>query len=136
MNRAEADAQLQTHELVPCIEGTVSQAREMERQLLEQEIPALMAAKPKGACCGGGCGCAGKVQLLVRPDDLQKVSMFMKAEWIEAVRRESGVEALVTLTLPEAEAQQGEVAELKCPACGFAGELVSGACGDCGLQLE
>lgn len=130
MDRPTADAALAGLELVPFAESQVAQAKELERMLLENDIPVLLAAPPKKACCGGGCGCGSKVQLLVREDDTQRVSQLLQAEWIDAVRREGTVDAgLVPLRTPEAD-------ELVCPACQHVGQLVEGACGDCGLVLE
>lgn len=130
MDRQKADELLSRGELVAALEGSVAGAKELERVLLEQDIPVRLAAPPKKACCGGGCGCGSKLQLLVLTDDVPRVGEFMKREWLEAVRRE-GVdpEGLVQLGVGGDEA-------LVCPACGFKGDLVEGACGDCGLQLE
>jgi hypothetical protein len=134
MDRMTADQLLADVELVPALEGVVSAARELERALLGLEIPVRLGAPPKKACCAGGCGCASKLQLLVRPDDVPRVGEFMRREWLEAVARE-GVDpsSLMPLALTESGETEGPLA---CPACGFKGELVEGACGDCGLQLE
>ena len=137
MDRQAADALLSDADLVAALEGPVPTARELERQLLQSEIPVMLAKPPPKACCGGGCACGSKLQLLVREADLPRVGEFMQREWLEAVRREgTGAGPLVQLQVGPA----GEGAEpegpLTCPACGFQGELVEGACGDCGLQLE
>lgn len=117
-------------ELVPCFEGPLAQMRELERQLQSQDIEVELAKPPAKACCGGGCGCASKLQLMVREEDVPRVAKLMQAEWLAAVERE-GNGGLVTLQTPVAEG-----AEPPCPACGFVGPLQGGACGDCGLQLE
>jgi hypothetical protein len=135
MDRQAADSLLSDVDLVPALEGPVSTARELERQLLELDIAVLLAKPPPKACCGSGCGCGGKLQLLVRSEDLPRVGEFMQREWLEAVRREgtgAGEGSLVQLQAPEGEPE----GPLTCPACGFKGDLVEGACGDCGLQLE
>ncbi|MFO0601013.1 MAG: hypothetical protein U0228_37235 [Myxococcaceae bacterium] len=119
-----------TAELVPCFEGPLAQMRELERQLTAQDIEVELAKPPAKACCGGSCGCSSKLQLLVHKEDLQKVAQLMQQEWLDAVERE-GKGGLVQLGTPVAEGQ-----EPPCPACGFVGALVEGACGDCGLQLE
>jgi hypothetical protein len=132
MERTHADELLKDHELVPLLEGSVLQAKELERQLLSQDIPVLLAKPPAKACCAGGCGCGSKLQLLVREEDVPKVGQLMQAEWLEALKREGTVTeaSLVALKTPA----EGE--EPPCPACGFAGALKDGACADCGLQLE
>jgi hypothetical protein len=121
-------------DFVPFLEGSLQQVRELERQLLEQDIEVQLAKPPAKACCGGKCGCGSKMQLLIRPDDAQRVAEVMRSEWLEAVRREGTLDALVPLGTPATTA--GEAGEPPCPACGFVGALVEGACGDCGLQLE
>ena len=128
MDRAAADALLADLELVPAVEASVAAARELERRLLANEIPAMLA-KPE-ACCSTG-GCAPKLQVLVREQDVPRLGQLLKDEWIEALEREG--------TLAEGLTQLGTPATgdaLACPACGFSGPLVEGACGDCGLQLE
>ena len=133
MDRAAADALLADVELVPAVEGPVAAARELERRLLANEIPAMLATPD--ACCGSG-GCAPKLQVLVREQDVPRLGQLLKDEWLEALAREgtvgtvgAGLTALGLGTPSSGEA-------LACPACGFAGPLVDGACGDCGLQLE
>jgi hypothetical protein len=126
-----ADELLAEVDLVPAIESAIASARELERALLANDIPVLLARPPQKACCGGACACSSRLQLLVRPDDAPRVGEFLRREWLDAVERE-GTGA--TLLQPGAEpAADGALA---CPACGFQGELVDGACGDCGLQLE
>lgn len=120
-------------ELVPYFEGPLQQMRELERQLLEQNIDVELAKPPAKKCCGGGCGCSSKLQLLVHEEDVPKVAQLMQAEWLAALEREGTLQqtGLVQLQTPAAEG-----AEPPCPACGFVGPLQAGACGDCGLQLE
>ncbi len=127
MDRTAADSLLVDVELVPVLEAVISGARELERQLLARDIPVLLAKPPPKACCGSGCGCGSKLQLLVREDDVPKVGQLMHGEWLQALEREG-----LTFELPKA-AEEGALA---CPACGFTGPMVEGACGDCGLQLE
>jgi hypothetical protein len=116
--------------LVPYSEGPLQQMRELERQLLEHDIDAELAKPPAKACCGGGCGCSSKLQLLVREEDVPRVAQLMQSQWLKAVEREGTAAGLVSLKTPQ------EGAEPACPACGFEGPLQAGACGDCGLQLE
>ena len=116
-------------EFVPVFEGSLQQMRELERLLQSRDIDAELVKPPAKACCGGGCGCGSKLQILVHKEDVTRVSDLMKAEWVAAVEREGG--SLVALNTPVAEGQ-----EPPCPACGFAGPLKEGACADCGLQLE
>lgn len=120
-------------EFIPYFEGSLPQMRELERQLLDRDIDVSLAKPPAKACCAGGCGCGGKLQLLVRPGDVPKVAEYMQSEWKAALEREGlGGQALVTLQTPGTD----DGGDLACPACGFRGPLQQGACGDCGLQLE
>ena len=122
-------------ELVPYFEGPLQQMRELERQLQSQDIDVELAKPPAKACCSGGCGCGSKLQLLVHPDDVPRVAKLMQAEWLAALEREGTMAGgLVQMQTPPAEG--AEAGEPPCPACGFVGPLQSGACGDCGLQLE
>jgi hypothetical protein len=132
IERTAADALLEDLELVPLLEGNALQARELERQLLASEIPVRLAAPPAKACCGGGCACSTKLQILVRSEDVAKVGELMHAEWLEAVRREGTLEQVALAPIAPLE----EGADPPCPACGFVGPLQEGACADCGLQLE
>lgn len=116
-------------EFVAVFEGSLQQMREVERLLTAREIEAELVKPPPKACCGGSCGCASKLQLLVHREDVTRVSELMQDEWRQAVEREGG--ALVPLNVPVAEGE-----EPPCPACGFVGALKEGACADCGLQLE
>lgn len=119
-------------ELVPFFEGSMQQMRELERQLSAQEIEVELIAPPKKACCGGSCGCGMKLQLMVRKEDVPRVSSLLQAEWLAAVQEQTG--ALVQLGTPT---ELPEGAEPPCPACGFVGPLnADGECGDCGLKLE
>ncbi len=135
MDRLSADQLLTGNTLVPCHEGAVAQARELERSLLDAEIPALLAKPPTKACCGGGgCGCGAKVQVMVREEDLPKVAQIARDEWMQAVMREGTLEGMQLVPLKTGE---GPVdGEPPCPACGTAAPLVEGACSDCGLQLD
>lgn len=134
-----ADAALTTGEIITWGEGSVAQAKELEARLLAEEIPVRLTKPAAKACCGGGCGCGAKLAIEVRRDDVEKIVTVLQGDWLDAVRKEGllteGSKAvafgLVQLGVPE-----GTDAALACPACGFQGVLVDGACGDCGLQLE
>ena len=137
MDRAAADALLSEVELIPAAEGAIPQARELERRLLAQDIPVLLARPPPRACCGTGCACGTKLQVLVREEDVPRLGKLLHADWLEAVAKEGTLgEALTPLVAGAGEGEPAAEGELACPACGFKGPLVEGACGDCGLQLE
>lgn len=138
MDRSSADQLLADNALVACIEGAIAYAREIERDLLDAEIPALLAKPPPKACCGpGGCGCGAKVQVMVREEDLPKVAQLFREAWMDAVHREGTLEGMQLVPMKVDGAAPIEPAgEPPCPACGTAAPLVEGACSDCGLQLD
>jgi len=116
-------------DVVPCMEGSLPAARELERECNALGIPVMLAKPPPKACCGsGGCGCGQRVQVLVREADVPKLQELFRTRWINAAESEG----LVPLNLA---APEGD-GEPPCPACGTAAPLVNGACSDCGLQLE
>ena len=130
MDRPTADAALAGLDLIPFAESAVAQAKEMERRLLDHDIPVMLAKPPAKACCGGGCGCGAKVQLMVREADAPKISQLPSRRTASSQSAWSTVaEGLVPLRTPREN-------ELVCPACQFVGVLVDGSCQDCGLVLE
>jgi hypothetical protein len=135
MDRQTAAAKLQDVDLVPVLEGKVAAAKELERQLLDRDVPVVLAAKPKGECCSGHCACGGKVQLLVREEDVVRVQQLLAHEWVESVKRE-GLGGEARLAAPVAGVDPPPPEALACPACGCAAPLIAGACSDCGLQLD
>jgi hypothetical protein len=123
----DAKASLADAELVPCLQAAFNEAKEVRDACLAAEIPVLL---DRGDCCGqGGCGCAPKLQLLARAEDLPRVRDLLHDRWRELAVREGTVDedAPAVPTLGD---------EPPCPACGTAAPLVGGACVDCGLQLE
>ncbi len=130
MDRTAAQAVLADAEVIPCLEGNLPSAKELERECLAREIPVVIAkAPPKECCAGGGCACGSKVQVLVREEDLPKIQAFFHEQWNAAAQSEGLAQVAPKNT--------GEpTGELACPACGTAAPLVEGACSDCGLQLE
>ena len=137
MDRSSADQLLTGNSLVACLEGAVAYAKELERSLLDADIPALLAKPPTKACCGsGGCGCGAKVQVMVREADLPKVAELFRDEWMQAVAREGTIDGMQLMPIKTDGAELDPAADPPCPACGTAAPLVEGACSDCGLQLD
>lgn len=124
MDAREAERALEGAELVPALQASLGQAKEILEACLDASIPALLGRD--GGCATGGC--SPKVQLFVRPSDLEGLREVLERQWAELLEREgTALEAA-----PEA---LGEDEEPPCPACGTALPLVEGACSDCGLQL-
>jgi hypothetical protein len=125
MDQDEAMAALADAEVVPCLQATVSDAREVLEACLAAEIPALLDRAPR--CHEGTCGCAPKLELLARPEDLPRVAELLQSRWHGMLEREG--------TLEPAPASEAATDEPPCPACGTAAPLEEGACTGCGLQL-
>ena len=129
MNVEEAERELSDFELVACLQGALGDIKELRDLCLEADIPVLLGRED--ACCGkGGCGCAPKLQLLARPEDASRISDLVQQRWREMAMREG------TVTADHAALAVSAAGDPPCPACGTAAPLESGACIDCGLQLE
>jgi hypothetical protein len=129
MDAEDVELALADAELVTCLQAPIGEAKELREACLAAEIPVLL---DRGACCGsGGCGCAPKLELRARPEDLPRVTRLLQERWRQTLLREG--------TLPDDHpalaAPDGDAADPPCPGCGTAAPLVSGACSDCGLQL-
>ena len=128
MDIESAEGALADVELVACLQASLPEAKQLRDACLAAEIPVLL---DRGDCCGkGGCGCAPKMQLLAREEDLPRVTHLVHERWRELALREGTVRP----DHPAVAVTDG--GEAPCPACGTAAPLVGGACTDCGLQLE
>lgn len=116
-------------ELVACLQATLLEAKQIRDACLADEIPVVL---DRGACCGSsGCGCAPKIQVLARQEDLPRVLGLVHRRWQDLAMREGTID----LDHPSV-AGPAPTDEIPCPACGTAAPLSAGACTDCGLQLE
>jgi hypothetical protein len=130
MTEDEIEAALGDADLIPFFQGPLPDAKEMRDACLAARIPAVL---DRGACCGsGGCGCAPKLQLLIRRDDFERAAHLAASRWRELAVREGTLDDQHPLVA----AARADADELRCPACASAAPLVAGACADCGLQLE
>lgn len=127
MNAEDADLALADADLIACLQAPLPEIKEIREACLEADIPVMLGRED--SCCGkgGGCGCAPKLQLLSRPEDVARVARLMQDRWREMAVREG------TADEDHPAIAAGDEA---CPACGTALALVEGACSDCGLQLE
>lgn len=128
MDEAEVEDVLADAETVPCLQASLMEAKELREACLAADIPVLLA---RGECCGSsGCGCAPKIALHARAQDVPRVARLVQDRWREMALREGTVgDEHPAVASPDAN-------ETPCPACGTAAPLVAGACADCGLQLE
>jgi hypothetical protein len=127
MDAEEVERALAEAELVTCLQAPLLEAKQIRDACLDAEIPVVL---DRGACCGaGGCGCAPKLELRARPEDLPRVARLLQDRWRALVLREG------TVAPPQAAAAAVSDGDEPCPACGTAAPLVAGACSDCGLQL-
>lgn len=121
----EALRALEDAEVVPCLSAGIADAKEVLAACLAQGIPAILDREQS---CEHGKSCSPRIDLCVRPDDVPEVMSLMRARWQSLLDREG------TLTDNAVELAEGE--EPPCPACGTRAALSSGACPECGLQLE
>lgn len=131
MDRDDAMKALDEAEVVPCAQAPVGEAKELLDACLDEEIPALL---DRAACCGSsGCGCAPKLALLVRPDDVPRVAALLDRRWRHMLNREG------TIGDEDGDGDAQSVAAderpLACPACGALAPNEPGPCPDCGLTL-
>jgi hypothetical protein len=128
MDTNDAERALSDVEVVACLQATLPEAKELRDACLAAEIPVLL---DRDVCCGkGGCGCAPKIQLFARTEDLPRVNHLVHERW-RALALRGG-----TITPRHPAVAAADRDDPPCPACGTAAPLVSGACTDCGLQLE
>jgi hypothetical protein len=131
MNAEEAESTLAEAELVACLQAPIAEIKEVREACLSAEIPVLLGRDD--GCCGaggGGCGCAPKLQLLSRAEDVDRIARLMRARWRDMALAEGTVDDDHPAVAADA------YGEPPCPACGTVGPLAAGACAECGLQLE
>jgi hypothetical protein len=130
VNADDAEDALADAELVPCLQASLTDAKELRAACLEADIPVLL---DRAACCGkGGCGCGPKVELLARDEDVPRIARLLDQRWRALALREGTVDEDHPAV---AGAGSSDAETVTCPACGRVGPLAEGACGDCGLQL-
>lgn len=130
MNLDDAEQALADAELVLCMQAPLGDAKDVRDACLEADIPVLL---DRGDCCGqGGCGCAPKIDLLARSEDVPRVARLLQERWRALALREGTIDSRHPVVAAPAPADPEAV---PCPACGTAAPLVEGACADCGLQL-
>jgi hypothetical protein len=127
VTKDEALQELADAEVVPCVSAGIADIKEVLEACLAANIPAVLDRQES---CGPGQGhpCAPRIDLCVRPDDLPKVMAMMHARWQNLLEQEG--------TLTPDTGGPAECDDPPCPACGAPGPLASGACKECGLQLE
>ncbi len=125
MDEDQALRELEDAEVIPCLQAPLGEAKELLGACLEEGIPALLDRAPR--CHDGGCGCAPKLELLVRPDDVARVQQLLARRWQGMLEREGTEWPAAGAGAPDEDPP--------CPACGTAAPLQEGACTGCGLQL-
>jgi len=130
MNVDDAERALADAELVLCLQASLGDAKEVRDACLQADIPVVL---DRGGCCGkGGCGCAPKIDVLARSEDVPLVARLLEDRWRALALREGTIDerhSAVARAAPE------DADSVSCPACGTVGPLAEGACADCGLQL-
>ena len=130
MDLDDAERALADAELVLCLQAPLGDAKEVRDACLQADIPVVL---DRGSCCGqGGCGCAPKIYVLARGEDVPRVARLLQERWRALALREGTIDSHHSALAAPAHADADGV---PCPACGTVGPLADGACADCGLQL-
>jgi hypothetical protein len=130
MDLDDAEQAVADAELVLCLQGSLLDTKEVRDACLEADIPVLL---DRSVCCGqGGCGCAPKIDLLARSEDVPRVARLLEERWRALALREGTIDARHPVVASSTAADSDAV---PCPACGTVAPLAAGACADCGLQL-
>ncbi len=127
LSQREAEQALEGAEVVPVANAGVDEAKEIQAACLAAGVPALLGRDDH---CTKGC--APKLYVLAREEDVARVAQVMHARWSEAAVKDGAFERLAGRSVA---ASEDPDAEPPCPACGHAAALVDGACAECGLQL-
>lgn len=125
MDAREAEATLADVEVIVVLESSLAGAKEVRDACLDADI-AVMLWRDAHSC---GKGCAPRVQLLAREEDVPRIAALLGARWRDMALREGTLEAHAAR--PTATDDEHP----PCPACGAAAALVEGACPECGLML-
>lgn len=115
---------LEDTEVVPVLQATVPQGKEILSACLDAGIPAVLGGGP--GCSTGGC--APRVALYAKEEDLPRLQTLLENRWRSLLEQEG-------TWRPPTQGAVDPDGEPPCPACGTAAPLVDGACSDCGLQL-
>ncbi len=128
MKLEDAESALADAELVSCLQAALADAKELRAACLDADIPVLL---DRASCCGkGGCGCAPKIEILARQEDVPRIARLCDERWRELARREGTIDEAHPSVVASVDADA-----TACPACGTVAPLAEGACSDCGLQL-
>ena len=134
MDLDDAERVLADAELELCLQAPLGDAKEVRDACLEADIPVVL---DRGSCCGqGGCGCAPKIDVLARSEDVPRVARLLQDRWRALALREGTIDMVRSAqSSPAPHAIDINADSVPCPACGTVGPLAAGACADCGLQL-
>ena len=114
-------------ETTPIVEAGLDACREIERELLDNQIPAYVAGITTDDAALGSAN-VSRFSVVIATEDLAKASAFLKGRF-EALAAQEGIGSL------SAEAIDLSDEIITCPACGHQGPLSEGNCADCGLFL-
>jgi hypothetical protein len=91
MNLDDVETALADAELVACAQAPLVEAKQLRDACLASDIPVLL---DRGGCCGqggSGCGCAPKMQLLARAEDVPRVGRLLHDRWRDLALREGTI---------------------------------------------
>ena len=130
LSQRDAEQALEGVEVVPVANAGVGEAKEIQAACLAAGVPALLGRDDH--CVKG---CAPKLFVLAREEDLGRIAEVMQQRWRNTAIKDGVAERLAGRA-PAAPVDENDPdSEPPCPACGHAAALVEGACAECGLQL-
>jgi hypothetical protein len=125
LSAGEAAAALEGAELVPALQAGLTEAKTIIDELLAVGVPAILG---RDNHCTKGC--APKLFVLVKSEDVPRLAELVHARHREALVKVGVDPASIAIGI-EADGDENP----PCPACGSTGDLIEGACPECGLQL-
>ena len=120
----DVDRLLEGADLHPMMQVALGEAKEILGACLDGGVPAILGRDDH---CTKGC--SPKALILARAEDAPRIAAIQQQRWSALVATVDGELKGADVGIEVADG------EPPCPACGTVGELVDGACAECGLQL-
>jgi hypothetical protein len=134
MDLDDAERVLADAELELCLQAPLGDAKEVRDACLEADIPVVL---DRGSCCGqGGCGCAPKIDVLARSEDVPRVARLLQERWRALALREGTIDMVRRRAKLAGSPRDRHRRRLRSlPPLAARRAAGRGACADCGLQL-
>jgi len=109
-------------------QGNLTAARELEKVLLDADIPCYVHAEEADIAVALGSTGALMYGVVIAADQVEEARGVFRGRFEEMLAKDG-------LSVMHHEAVDVEADEVTCPACGHQGPLNDGECADCGLNL-